>query len=69
MRTIFKSLYWICYNIASLLCFIFFFDCEACGILTPQPGTEPTDPPTSPLEDEALNNGLRGKSLSRFYKR
>ena len=49
MWTIFKSLYWICYNIASVLYFVCVcvcvFGCEACGILTPQPGTEPTDPP------------------------
>ena len=28
----FKSLYWVCYNIASVLCFAF-FPVEACGIL------------------------------------
>ena len=36
----FLSLYWICYNIASLLCFVFFFGHEACGILAPWPETE-----------------------------
>ena len=29
----FKSLYWICYNIASVLCN--FFGCKGCGILSP----------------------------------
>ena len=32
MWTIF-SLYQICYDIASVLCFVFFFGLEACGIL------------------------------------
>ena len=42
----FKRLYWICYNIASVLfwSFFFFFGWEACEILAPQPGTEPTPP-------------------------
>ena len=35
-----KNLYWICYNIAPVLCFVF-FGCEACGILAPRPGMEP----------------------------
>ena len=40
----FKSLYWICYNIASILCFGF-FGCKACGILVvPWPGFEPAPP-------------------------
>lgn len=50
MWTIFKSLYWICYNIASLLWFFFFFflTVKLVGSWLPSQGTEPTDPPTSP---------------------
>ena len=37
-----------------------FFGCKACGILTPQPGMEPSRPA---LESEALTTGLPGKFL------
>ena len=47
------SLYWICYNIASALCFGF-FGREACGILVPQEGIEPARPA---LEDKVLTTG------------
>ena len=49
MWPIFK-ICWICYNIASVLCFgyffffFFFFGHTACGILAPQPGIEPIPP-------------------------
>ena len=36
----FLSVYWICYNIASVLCF-WFFGHEACGILAPWAGIRP----------------------------
>ena len=65
--TFFSSLYWICYNIASVLCFGFFFFVffvffghEACGILAPRPGIKPVPPA---LEGEVLTTGLPGKSL------
>ena len=46
----FKSLYLICYNIASLL---YFFVCKALGILAPQPGIKPIPPA---LEVQSLNH-------------
>ena len=57
MWTIKKSLFWICYSIASVLCFFFFFffGHEACRILAPQPGIEPTTPA---LEGEALSTEI-----------
>ena len=64
--TILLLFYIVCVCVGVCVCV---FGCEACGILTPQPGTEPIDrPPTSPLEGEVLTNGLQGKSLSCFYK-
>ena len=39
----FKNLYWICYNLASVLCFVFFGP-EAHGILAHWPGIEPIPP-------------------------
>ena len=41
------------------LCFVFFGE-EACGILTPQSGTEPASPA---LEGEVLTTGPPGRSL------
>ena len=58
MWTIF-SLYQICYDIASVLCFVFFFGLEACGILAFWPGIEPKPPA---LEGKVLTTGLLGKS-------
>ena len=55
----FKSLYWICYNIASVLCFVF-LPWGACGILAPWPGIKPAPPS---LEGEVLTTGPPGKSL------
>ena len=44
----FQSLYWACYNTASVLFFFFlifwFFGDKACGILAPRPGIEPIPP-------------------------
>ena len=41
-------------------CFMFwFFGCQACGIFTPQPGTEPAPPA---LEGEVFTTGRPGKS-------
>ena len=46
-------------------CFMFwFFDHEACGILAPQPGIEPTPPV---LEDKVLTIGPSGTSLYILY--
>ena len=39
----FKSLYWICYNTASISC-LGFFGYKACGILVPWPGFKPAPP-------------------------
>ena len=41
------------------------FGCEACGILAPQPGIEPTLPA---LEGEVLTTGPPGKSLRSILK-
>ena len=53
-----KSLYWICYNIASVLC-LGFFGHEACGILAPWPETESAP---SALEGKVLTTEPSGKS-------
>ena len=47
-------------------CFMFwFFGCEACGILAPQPGIEPAPPA---LEGKVLTTGPPRKSLGyRFF--
>ena len=42
-----------------------FFGQEACGILAPQPGMEPTP---AALEGEVLTTGLPGKSLSPSFE-
>ena len=57
----FLSVYWICYNIASVLRLLlfFFFAHEACGLLALQPGMETTPPA---LEDTVLTSGLPWKS-------
>ena len=57
MWTIFKVFFEFV-TILLLLCFGF-FGCEACGILDPPPGIEPTP---SALEGEVLTTGLPGKS-------
>ena len=57
------SLYWICYNIASALCF-FFFGLEACGILALWPGIKPT---FHILEGDLLNTRLPGKSPDELF--
>ena len=63
----FLSLYWICYSTTSVLCFVFFFDGKACGILVPWPGNKSTPPA---LEGEVLTTGLPGKSLdTSSYKK
>ena len=36
------SVYWIYHNVAPVLFFVFFFGHNACGILAPQPGIEPS---------------------------
>ena len=41
-----------------------FFGPEACGILAPRPGIEPTPPA---LDSEVLTTGLPGKSLSAHF--
>jgi len=50
MWTIFESLYWICRDILSALC----FGHVACGILALWSGIEPTPPA---LEGEVLTTG------------
>ena len=54
----FSSLYWICQNIAAVLC----FGHKACGILAPLPESE-LKPAPHTLEDEVLTTGPPGKSL------
>ena len=58
----FWSLYWICYNTASVLCLGFFCFCfchKACRILAPWPRIKPA-PPT--LEGKVLTTRPLGKS-------
>ena len=58
MWTIFKSFYWICYNIASGFVFMFWFSgCGACEILAPRPGFR------------AFNPCIRQQSLNRWAAR
>ena len=56
----FKSLCWIYYTIVSVLCFVY-FGLEACGILVPRPGIEPTPPAQ---KGKVLTTGPPGKSLT-----
>ena len=64
LNIIILSLYWICYNVASvayvLFLFFFFFYHEACGISAPRPGIE-----ASPLalEGKVLGTGSPRKCL------
>ena len=43
-----------------ILCFVFFFGLQACGISAPGPGIKPTCPA---LEGEVLTTGPPGESL------
>ena len=56
------SLYWTCYNIASIL--FWFFGPKAFGILAPWSGIEPA-PPT--LEGKVLTTGLPRKSHIQVF--
>ena len=56
------SLHWICYNIASVLCFIFFGQ-EACGIPAPWPRFKPARPA---LEGKVLTFSFQGSPISEF---
>ena len=58
----FLSLYWTCNNIAPVLSFGFFGQ-EACGILVPWPGIEPTPPAE---EGKVLTTGPPEKSQFIF---
>ena len=60
MWTIFKVL--IEFVTILLLFYVLFFGPEACGLLTPRPGIEPTP---AALEGEVLTTGPPGKSLSQ----
>ena len=64
MDHFFKSLYLVCYNIASVLC-SWFFGRKACETLAPQPGIEPAPPV---LEGEVLTTGPPGKSLNLSFQ-
>ena len=55
----FKSLYWLCYNVASVSCF-WFADQEVCRILAPWQGIRPSPPA---VKGEVLTTGPPGKSL------
>ena len=84
LRPFFKSLYWICYHGASVLCFRFFGH-ESYKTLGPQPGIEPeipalkgevltTRPPRQPwegaaLQRQALTEGRRGLAKSRTVEK
>ena len=57
------SLYWLCYSISSVLCFVF-LAVEACGILSLQPGMEPEAPS---LEGKVLT-GPPGSPRNIFLK-
>ena len=54
------SLYWICYNVASVLCFALFLPCPAVWDLS-SPTRLKLEPPA--LEGKVLTTGLPGKSL------
>lgn len=60
----FNSLYWIHYEIASILCF-WFFGHEAWGILAPWPGIKPTFSALGGESREFLISGPPGKSPSQ----
>ena len=62
MWTIFKV--FIEFVTIFLLFYAFFFGHEACGILAPRPGIEPTVPA---LGGEVLTTGLLGESLYTFF--
>ena len=65
MDHFFLSLYWICYNIISVLCFGFLiFGYKACGIFVPQPGIKLIYPA---LEDEIFNTSLPGRPPQTCY--
>ena len=57
MWTIFYK-YRICYNIASVLCFVLSFGCEACGVLVSLIGMDPIPPA---LEGEILTTESPGR--------
>ena len=59
----FLSLYWICYTIASVLCFAF-LAARHVGIFALGPEIEPTPPA---LEGEVLTPGPPGKSLAPIF--
>ena len=58
----FKSLYWICSNIASVFSL---FGCKACGILAVRPVIEPTLPPLE-REDFTTNKGAKHTLFANF---
>ena len=64
MDHFFKSLYRVCYNIASFKKYFVFFYLKTCGILAPQPGIEPTPPA---LESEVLTSRLPWNSLACIF--
>ena len=57
------SLYWICYSIAFLFCFVFLAASHV-GSLAPQPGIKPPPPA---LEGKVLSTGPRGKFLKGLF--
>ena len=63
----FLSLYWICYNVASIFFFffIFWFSCpKASGIFAPWPRIQPVFPA---LEGKVLTTGLQRKSYNMCF--
>ena len=61
MWTIFKAFIEFFYNIVSVVFMLCFFGHEACGILAPRPGIEPTVPA---LGGEVLTTGGQPRDLS-----
>ena len=62
MWTIFKV--FIEFFTTSALAFFFFFGCEICGVLAPQPGIKPVPPA---LQGEVLTTGPSGKSQASEF--
>ena len=63
MWTVFKVFTEFVTTKTLLLFYVLVFGHEACGILAPQPGTEPTTPA---LEGKVLTTGPPGKSLDQL---
>lgn len=63
MWTVFEIFVEFCFHIASVSCF-WYFGHEACGILAPRPGIEPTLPA---LKGKISTTEPPGKSLNTIF--